>query len=103
MALMVSLSILTRFCNKMSHKNFLIIVSLFSIFSCATPYQARDGKISLLNSADKNSFSFSVSEEFTRANVDSEKDKKNPLITKAESSLLIYLLKQKNYCLQNGR
>lgn len=87
---------------KIIPRAFYFVILLLMI-SCAELYQTRDGKISFLNTADKNSFSFSVSEEFIKANVDSKKDPKNPLMTKAESDLLGYLLKQKSYCLQRGR
>jgi hypothetical protein len=78
-----------------------IILSLLA--SCAIPYGTRDGKISLLNTADKNSFSFSVSDEFARDNADSPKDKRNSMMSKAESGLLVYLLKTKQYCTKSGR
>lgn len=86
-----------------SSLKILAVVLLIFLASCSTPYKTTDGKISLLNTANKNSFSFSISEEFGKANFTSKKDKKNPPLTKAESRLLTHLLKEKSYCTHESR
>ncbi len=43
-------------------------------------------------------FTFSVSEDYSRANQGSKPDKTNPKLTKAESELLLSLLERKKYC-----
>ncbi len=71
---------------------------MFAI-SCSEADLSRYGRVTLHNTADKNSFVFSVNDEFTAKSKDSPADKKNPKITEAESKLLTFLLKQKQYCL----
>jgi hypothetical protein len=70
---------------------------LFAI-SCAAN-SSKYGRVTLHNTADKNSFVFSASEEFTRINSASPKDKKFPKMTQAEANLLTNLLKEQKYCL----
>lgn len=76
---------------------FLPVVFLF-VTSCAAD-PSKYGRVTLHNTADKNSFVFSVNEEFLSANSGSAADKKFPKMTEAEMKLLIVLLKQKEYCL----
>jgi len=73
---------------------------LFAI-SCAGNL-SKYGRVTLHNTADKNSFVFSASEEFTKVNAASPKDKKFPKMTQAEVKLLINLLKEQKYCLNDS-
>jgi hypothetical protein len=73
---------------------------LFAI-SCAGN-SSKYGRVTLHNTADKNSFVFSASEEFTKVNVASPKDKKFPKMTQAEAKLLTSLLKEQKYCLSDS-
>jgi hypothetical protein len=73
---------------------------LFAI-SCAGN-SSKYGRVTLHNTADKNSFVFSASEEFTKVNVASPKDKKFPKMTQAEAKLLTNLLKEQKYCLNDS-
>lgn len=73
---------------------------LFAI-SCAGN-SSKYGRVTLHNTADKNSFVFSASEEFTKVNVASPKDKKFPKMTQAEAKLLTNLLKEQKYCLDDS-
>lgn len=73
----------------------LIFLSLLT--SCG-PDISNYGKVSLHNTAGKESFIFSVSQEFIAKNSDSKK-LSNIGITKAESKLLSQLLKKKKYCM----
>lgn len=79
-------------------KPFLIFALLLN--NCSSKAE-RYGHLSFHNTADKNSFIFSVNEEFLSSNSASPKDKKNPKMSKAEAALLTKLLEQKNYCLNN--
>jgi len=73
---------------------------LFAI-SCASN-SSKYGRVTLHNTADKNSFVFSASEEFTKVNAASPKDKKFPKMTQAEAKLLTSLLKEQKYCLSDS-
>lgn len=83
-------------------RSFLLLPFFLFVISCASVDLARYGKVSLHNTGDSNSFVFAVNEEFEKLNIDSPKDPKNPKMTKAESRLLIALLKQKKYCLDKN-
>jgi hypothetical protein len=78
-------------------RSFLLLPFLF-MAACTTD-PSRHGSISLHSTSDKNSFIFSVNDEFANATSTSPQDEKNPKITKAEAKLLAALLKQKKYCL----
>lgn len=82
-------------------KKFFYLLPLL-LSTCTSAEFIKHGKVSLHNTADKNSFVFSVDEEFGRIYRDSPQDKKNPKLTKAETTLLTALLTQKKYCL-DGR
>ena len=74
----------------------------FFIFlvSCAlVANPSRYGRVSLHNTGDMQSFTFTVSEDFMRLNKNSPMDKKNPKLSEAESELLYKLLDAKKYCL----
>jgi len=97
---------LTRTIAKIIHKKgrsflplpFFMFVILLT--SCAGD-PSRYGRVTPHNTADKDSFVFSVSGEFEKAAANSPQDKKNPKMTEAEAKLLVALLKQKKYCLNN--
>lgn len=59
------------------------------------------GRVTQNGAGNKSSFVFSVSEEYLKKNQDSPKDELNPKMTKAESALLLKLLKQQKYCLND--
>lgn len=72
--------------------------SLLILSSCASGI-LHQGRVELYGAGDRNSFVFTVSDEFTLSHKDSLPDKKNPKITQAEASLLVTLLKEKKFCL----
>lgn len=85
---------------KISHergRSFLLLPFFLLTISCSSDL-SRDGKVTLHN---KESFVFSVSDEFTKSNLNSPKSKKNPRMTESEETLLSSLLKQKKYCLND--
>ncbi len=71
---------------------------LFLAVSCATD-MSHQGRVELYNAGDRNSFVFTVSDEFTSSHKISLADEKNPKITQAEAVLLTSLLKEKKFCL----
>jgi len=79
------------------YKIFLAILVVSTLFSC-TPYN-KYARISFHKTAERDSFTFTVSEEFEEENKSSAQDKENPIITKAESKLLRQALNKENYCL----
>ena len=81
-------------------RSFLLLPFFLFLISCATDL-SRYGRITLHNTADNDSFVFSVSDEFLKINSTSTQDKKNPKMTEAESKLLTALLQQKKYCLDS--
>ncbi len=83
-------------------RGFLLLPFFVSLISC-TYDPSKYGRVSPYNTADKNSFVFSVNDEFVQANANSPKDEKNPKMTKAEATLLTALLKQKKYCMSDKR
>lgn len=83
-------------------KQLLRLFILLLAFSCATD-QRRYGRVETYGDNDRSSFLFTVSDEFVAGHKDSLPDKTNPKITTAESSLLVALLKEKEFCLnQDG-
>ena len=83
-------------------RSLVLLPFFICIISCASD-PSRYGRVSPHNTADKNSFSFSVDEDFVAENLNSKPDEKNPKMSKAEAKLLAALLKQKKYCLnKNG-
>ncbi|MBP7709688.1 MAG: hypothetical protein KA100_01285 [Rickettsiales bacterium] len=79
-------------------RSFLLLPFFLFVVSCSQNY-SRYGRVTLHSNVGKDTFSFSVSEEFTKLNSGSPKDKKNPKMTEAEADLLASLLEQRNYCL----
>lgn len=73
---------------------FLLLI----LSSCASG-SLHQGRVELYGAGDRNSFVFTVSDEFILSHKDSLPDKKNPKITQAEAALLITLLKEKKFCL----
>lgn len=73
------------------------IAQIFLLCSCSKDL-SNYGRVTLHNTADKNSFIFSVNEEFLQKNRANEPDKKNPKLSKGEAVLLLALLKEKKYC-----
>lgn len=67
------------------------------VLSC-TQY-SRYARISFHKTAERNSFTFTIGEEFEEKNKGSVQDKDNPIITKAESKLLKQFLNKESYCL----
>ena len=74
---------------------------LLLILSSCAPGILHQGRVELYGAGDRNSFVFTVSEEFTLSHKDSLPDKKNPKITQAEATLLVTLLKEKKFCLNS--
>jgi hypothetical protein len=75
---------------------FLLLI----LSSCASGI-LHQGRVELYGAGDRNSFVFTVSDEFTLSHKDSLPDKKNPKITQAEADLLVTLLKEKKFCLDS--
>ncbi len=80
---------------KNNHFSLLLILS-----SCASG-SLHQGRVDLYGAGDLNSFVFTVSDEFILSHKDSIPDKKNPKITQAEAALLVTLLKEKKFCLDD--
>lgn len=93
---------MNKFLSKIfSKKGRSLTLLPFFIFaaSCAMMNPSRYARITLHNTGDLNSFTFTVSEEFTRKNEKSSPDKKNPKLSEAEAKLLYKLLEEKKYCI----
>ena len=71
---------------------------LFLSASCAFD-RAHQGRVELYSAGDQSSFVFTVSDEFIAHNKASTPNKKNPKITQAEAALIVSLLKEKKFCL----
>lgn len=89
-------------------KNFFyliaMLVPLFALISCAKDYSVY-AKISLHTTGEKNSFIFTVSEEFLDKNSKSLKNEvkdQKVKISKVEFNLLKKLLKEKKFCLNKN-
>ncbi len=88
-------------------KKPLIIFSYlitFFLYSCASNSDYSEyGKISFDNNADRNSFTFLVSDEYIASYAKSPADKNYPKMTEAEVKLLVKILKNNENCLdKNG-
>ncbi|HLD77180.1 MAG TPA: hypothetical protein VI861_03510, partial [Rickettsiales bacterium] len=83
---------------------FLVVLPLAVLFSC---YQdlSKYGKIQSYDpqASGYSSFTFYVDEDYIRDNEKSKIDQKNPQMTKAESKLLMFLLKKNGYCNGKGK
>lgn len=79
-------------------RSFLLLPFFVFVVSCYSDLSSH-GRVTLHNTTSKDSFIFSVQDEFLQKNSSSKPDKSNPKISRAESKLLQTLLKQKRYCL----
>lgn len=84
--------------HKKGRKIFFFLPFFVFAVSCIADL-SRYGRVSLHSTSNKNSFVFSVSDEFLQLNSNSPKNPKLYQMTEAEYELLIKLLKQKKYCL----
>ena len=71
--------------------------------ACSSPDLSQYGRVTLHGPTNKGAFTFYVSEEYLRANQDSKIDPSNTRMTKAESQLLLKLLKNSDYCLNEDK
>lgn len=85
------------FFNKKGRALWLLPFFMFAT-SCADSNLSQYGKITPQNTSSRNSFVFSVSEDYLTENRNSQKDKKYPKMTEAEAKLLVRILKQQKYC-----
>lgn len=84
-------------------KTVVLFLTAVFLFSCSSPDLSRLGKLSFYNSINKNSFSFIISDDFSRENQKSKPSKTHPKMTEAEVKLLSKFLKKNNYCInKNG-
>ena len=83
--------------NKKGRALWLLPFFMFEI-SCVDSNLSQYGKVTPQSTSNRNSFVFSVSEDYLADNGDSKKDKKYPKMTEAEAKLLIKILKQQKYC-----
>ena len=76
---------------------------LFAVVSCFSD-PSKFGKVGLYDQkmGGKDSFTFYVNEDYILDNEKSKIDEKNPLMTKAESSLLKRLLAKEGFCRDAG-
>ncbi len=79
-----------------------VILLFLGVASCTQDPRIY-GKISHYNTSNKNSFIFSVDEEYLRKNQDSKKDKNYPKMTEAEVELLERLFVAENYCVNDDK
>lgn len=82
-------------------RSFLLLPFFMFVASCVGFDLSRDGRVTLHNTGDRNSFTFIVSDDFTANHEESPQDKENPKLNEAEAKLLKALLKEKKYCLEN--
>lgn len=94
--------LINKFCTLLQNKSRTIFGSLlfFVLSASCAKDMSQYGNITMHSPNSKN-FTFFVSEEYLRANQDSKPDKANPKLTEAEAQLLISLLRQKNYCVND--
>jgi len=84
-------------------KTAVLFLSAIFLFSCTKEDLSRSGKLSFYNSVNKNSFSFIISNDFSRKNQESKSSKDHSKMTIAEVKLLSKFLKNNNYCInKNG-
>ena len=89
-----------KFIYQNGRRIFFLPFLFLMTFACATDPEEY-GRVTLHNTSDKNSFIFSVSEDFVNSNSNSPADKKFFKMTQAEAKLLISLLEKKKYCLDS--
>jgi hypothetical protein len=78
--------------------SILLLPFFIALFSCAQGDLANLGKLSFHNTGGKESFIFTVSDEFIADNKDSPADEYNAKISEAEAELLTKILSRNNYC-----
>lgn len=87
-------------------RSFLLLPFFLPVFlltfSCAYIDPTKYGRVTPQNTADNNTFIYSVSDEFAKQTVSSPADEKNPKISVAEAKLLERLLDLKKYCLDKS-
>ncbi|MBU6338977.1 MAG: hypothetical protein KGQ36_03285 [Rickettsiales bacterium] len=92
---------LRNFTNTFFLKKGRMVFGLLPFFivitSCVDPSQY--GRVVKSSPSSKNSFIFSVKEEYLNSHKDSKIDEKYKKMTEAEVRLLESLLKQQNYCI----
>lgn len=91
----------TQFFYKKGRKITLLPFLFLMAFSSCSLDPEKYGRITFHNTADSESFIFSVSEKFIDSTSDSKPDKKITEMSQAEAKLLIALLKKKKYCLNS--
>lgn len=96
---MIKLSFYKLKLNKKGGSLLLLPFFVF-VFSCNADL-SRYGRVTLHHSANKNSFIFSVKDEFLKKNIRSKLSRNHPKMSKAEVKLLKVLLNQQSYCLNN--
>ncbi len=82
-------------------RRFFLLPFFMLVFSCVYD-DLHQGKVSFHNTANRNSFSFSISEEFVEVNSQSKPDKNHPKMSVAEAKLLFKILKKQKYCLDKS-
>ena len=85
--------------NKKSRSIFGSLLFFTLTISCSHD-MSQYGRVTFHGGGSKN-FTFFVSEEYLRANRNSKQDAEHPRLTKAEFELLLNLLQQKNYCMND--
>ena len=93
---------LNLFINRVKLKKGSLIVRWLPFFIVLTSCSgdiSEYGRVAQRSSMNKESFTFSVTQEYIDNHQNSEIDKNNPKMSKAESSLLRKLLKRQGYCL----
>jgi len=83
-------------------KNIFVIIVAALINSCVADSTIY-GKIKPYSTSNKNSFTFSIDEEFLRAHKNSRIDQDYPKMTEAEATLLKRVLIKNDYCLNEDR
>ncbi len=84
--------------NAKKGSSILLLPFFMAVISCQSPDLNKMGKLSFHNTGGRESFIFSVSDEFLEENKDSPPDEYNAKISKAEAKLLVKFLKQNSYC-----
>jgi hypothetical protein len=74
------------------------LLPIFFVCSCLVDAD-KYGKVSLHSVAERNSFIFSVNDEFLEKYGEAKPDKEHPKLSKVEAQLLYKLLEEKKYCL----
>jgi hypothetical protein len=96
--MLVLLSSVTKIFLKKGSLIFWLLPFFIVISSCSEDL-SQYGRVVKNSPSSKNSFIFSVKEEYLNSHKNSKIDRKNPKMTEAESDLLRSLLKQQRYCI----